>query len=289
MRCRVLPAFQAGATRPAPSNSGQEFQQRLGPRLGRGRVLAGDEPPVGDDEGDPVRRLLVEPAEALQLVLHEERHDLGEVDRFLLAVGEARHPLALHDRLALELDAMEHAGRVADRGDRLAGVVEGLDEGDRMRVLGQVPHRAVAAGIEDRVVIRGLDVGEPHGVRQHRLGRGILLETPRQFGLALGRVADRVEGRLPALGRGDGHGRPGVEKGEVGRGELLEPEAGLAARVAELVVGGQDHEDLHEDVLRGQSLRDRLGTATTATGRYTHRFRDRIRYGRSSPCSGFAR
>ena len=90
--------------------SDQKFQSRLGPRFGRGRVLTGDEPPIGDDERDPVRYLFIESTQALQLILHEERHHLGEVDRFLLAVGEARHPLALHDRLVLELDAMQHAG-----------------------------------------------------------------------------------------------------------------------------------------------------------------------------------
>ena len=99
----------------------QKFQQRLGRRLGRGRILAGDEPPVGDDEGFPVLYLFIEPTEALQLVFHEERHNLGEVYRLLLAVGEARHPLALHERPALELDAMEHAGRMADGSDRFAG------------------------------------------------------------------------------------------------------------------------------------------------------------------------
>src|SRR5262249_20079760 len=57
-----------------------------------------------------------------------------------------------------------------------------------------------AAEIEDRVVIRGFDVAEPQGVCQHRLGCGILLEAPRRFGLALRRVADRVERRLPPLG-----------------------------------------------------------------------------------------
>src|SRR5262249_2369134 len=223
----------------------EQVQQRLGPRFGGGRVLASNQPHVGYDEGHPVRSLFIEPTEALQRILHEERHDLGEVDRFLLAIGEARHPLTLHDGLPLELDTMEHAGRMADGSDRFAGTVEGLDEGDGTRILSQVPHRAVAAGIEDRVVSRGFDVAEPRGVGQHRLGCGILLETPRQFGLALRRVADRVERWLSPFGRSERHGRPGVEQGVVRRGELLEPEAGLAARVAELVVGGQNYEDLH--------------------------------------------
>ena len=79
--------------------SGQEFQERSAPRPGRRRILAGDKPAVADDEWLPVLHLFEEPAQALQLVLHQERHDLGEVDGLLLAIGEARHPLALHERL----------------------------------------------------------------------------------------------------------------------------------------------------------------------------------------------
>src|SRR6516225_5456828 len=60
----------------------QESKQRLGPRFGGCRVLASNKPSVGDDEACPVRGLFVPPAQALQLVFHEERHNLGEVDCF---------------------------------------------------------------------------------------------------------------------------------------------------------------------------------------------------------------
>src|SRR5436853_4972642 len=56
--------------------SGQELQQGLGPGLRRGRVLASDKPAVGDDKRYPVRCFFIVPAEALQLILHEERHNL---------------------------------------------------------------------------------------------------------------------------------------------------------------------------------------------------------------------
>ena len=103
-----------------------------------------------------------------------------------------------------------------------------------MRVLGQVPHRAVAAGIEDRVVIRSLDIGELQGFCEHSLGRGILLEALGQIGLALRHVAFRVERRLTTFGRSEGQCCPGIEESVIGRGELLEPEASLATGVAEL-------------------------------------------------------
>ena len=45
--------------------------------------------------GGPVRCLLIEATEALQLILHEERHNLGEVNCRLLAIGEAGHPPTL--------------------------------------------------------------------------------------------------------------------------------------------------------------------------------------------------
>src|SRR6266851_8124586 len=80
----------------------QKLQQRLGSRLGGGWVLAGDKSSVSDDEARPVCRLLIESTQALQLILDEERHDFGELDRRLLAIGEAGHPFTLHDRFALE-------------------------------------------------------------------------------------------------------------------------------------------------------------------------------------------
>ena len=109
---------RARRSNPASSwyRSGQKPQQHLGSRLGGGRVLARNEPAVGDGEAHPIRRLLLAPTQALPLVLHQEPHDPGELDRVLLAVSEAGQPLALHDRLVLELDPMERAGRVADGG-----------------------------------------------------------------------------------------------------------------------------------------------------------------------------
>ena len=62
-------------------------------------------------------------------------------------------------------------------------------------------------------------------------------------------VALRIERRLAALGRGKHDLGAGFLERVVGGGELLEPEARLAARVAELVVRGQNHQDLHKLLL----------------------------------------
>src|SRR5690242_7405152 len=48
------------------------------------------------------------------------------------------------------------AGRVADQRDRLAGSNHRLEQLDRGPILCQIPHRAVAAGVEDRIVVLNL-------------------------------------------------------------------------------------------------------------------------------------
>src|SRR5262249_4831369 len=74
--------------------------QDLGGRSGRGRVLAGDQQPVGDDVDAPVFDLGEGGTEGEQLVLDEERHDLGQPNIRLLSAGEPGHLLALNSRLA---------------------------------------------------------------------------------------------------------------------------------------------------------------------------------------------
>ncbi len=54
----------------------------------------------------------------------------------------------------------------------LAGGDEALDQPDRIRVFGEIPHRPVAAGIEDRVEIGLLDTVEANRPGELRLLRG---------------------------------------------------------------------------------------------------------------------
>jgi len=56
--------------------------------------LASDQQPVGDDVDAPVLDLGEGGTEAEQLVLEQERHDLGDADIRLLTVGEPGHLLA---------------------------------------------------------------------------------------------------------------------------------------------------------------------------------------------------
>ena len=66
-----------------------------------------------------------------------------------------------------------------------------------------------------------------------------------QCGLRAGGVAARVQRRLSAQRRGQGELGTRVLEHVVRRRELFEPEARLVAGVAELVVGGEDHQDVH--------------------------------------------
>ena len=64
------------------------------------------------------------------------------------------------------MGVLEHAGGVAAKADRLAGGERALDQRDRPRIVGEVPQRAVAVSIEDRIEVRLGYIGEPVGRRQ---------------------------------------------------------------------------------------------------------------------------
>ena len=49
---------------------------------------------------------------------------------------------------------------MADCGDRLAGIVEGFDQGDRIGIIDKIPHRPMAAYVENGVEIFRLHVGK---------------------------------------------------------------------------------------------------------------------------------
>ncbi len=231
-------------------------------------VGLGHQPAIDHGERQPVIRLFEDPAQATQLVLHQERHDVGHLDRLLLGVGEAGHALALHERLALDGDLVEHGRRMTDGGHRLAGGPEGLDQRDRVGVVHQVPHRAVAAGIEDGVEVVRRDRAQLDRIGQDLLGRRVVLEPDHRLGL-LGRViAPGIDGRLPALGRGQGHLSPGVGEDVVGRGELLQPEPRLLAGVSQYVVGCENHQDFHEVVPFSVGPRARPGAAPSSGARW---------------------
>jgi len=107
----------------------------------------------------------------------------------------------------------------------------------------------VAAGVEDGVEVLRLDAIEANRCRESPLSVCIGFETMRKVGLEVWLVAFRIERRLAALRRGKRHLGASVLEREVRGGEFLEPKACLTAGVAELVVRGQNHQDLHQFLL----------------------------------------
>src|SRR5579883_413683 len=175
-------------------------QQRLRRWTGGVGILSGDQEAVADHVRHPVGLLGEGRPELEHLVFDQERHDLGETDLFLLAIGEAGHLLALDQQLAFgRLDVMQRAGGMADDADRLAGGNEGLDQLDGIPVFGEVPHRTMPARIEQRVEILLPDAVETKGLVQLGFGGRILLEANGQIGAEFGFVALGVERRPAAL------------------------------------------------------------------------------------------
>jgi len=192
----------------------------------------------------------------LEFVLDEKGHHLGKSHGFFLGIGEAGNVLALHQGLALRRPYMtERARRVTNEGDGLVGSQESLNQLDRVLVLGQVPHRAMTAWIEDGIEILWLDAVEADCRGKLRLCCGIGLEPMREFGLEVRLVALRIERRLAALRRGEHDLGTSVLEMVIRRGEFLQPEARLAPCVSELVVGGKNYQDLHSSLLSLRSPR----------------------------------
>src|SRR5262249_14386827 len=157
----------------------------------------------------------------------------------LLAVGEPGHLLALNQRLAPGgLYVPQDAWGMADQRHRLSGGKEGLDQLDGIGVFGQIPHWAVAARIEDSVVFLWFHTVEAHRLIKLALRVRVPLEATGDVRLEARILALGIERRTTALGRGQSDLRARVLKLIIRRGQLLQPEPGLAAGVAELVVGG---------------------------------------------------
>src|ERR1019366_4663293 len=96
-----------------------------------------------------------------------------------------------------------------------------------------------------RVVVACPDVRQSQSARESGLRRTVLLEPARRRRLAVGRVALWIDRRLAALGRRQGDIGAGILEDVIGSGELLQPEARFAARVAQLVVRREHHQNVH--------------------------------------------
>src|SRR5271154_5755587 len=209
-------------------------------------VLSRDQQTIGDDVNLPVGLLREDGAQFQHLIFDKKGHYFGETDSFLLAVGEAGNFLALNQKLAVwRLDVTESAGGMTHYADRLTGGEEGLDQLDGVLVVGEIPHRAVATRIKDGVEVFVPDALEANGLVELSFRGRVLLEPSRKVGTEFGFVALGVERRPAALPGRERDLGSSVLENVVGGSELFEPEAGLATRVAQLIVGCQHHEYSH--------------------------------------------
>ena len=133
--------------------------------------------------------------------------------------------------------------------DWLAGGNEGFDQLDGVLVFGEIPHRAVAARIEDGVEVFLLDAVEANGLVELSFRGRVLLEPEREVGAEFGFVALGIERRPAAFRRCERDLNAGVLENVVGSRELFEPEAGLSSGVAQLVVGCDNHQYFHDCLL----------------------------------------
>ena len=112
----------------------------------------------------------------------------------------------------------------------------------------------MATGVKDGIVVFLLDAIEAHRLVQLGVSGGILLEPTGEVGLKVRLVALGIERRTSALGRCEGDLGPSILEDIVRRRQFLEPETSLATCVAELVVGGKNHQDFH-DALRSLAVK----------------------------------
>ncbi len=221
--------------------------------------------------GQPVGRLGIRSPSRGQHVLDREGYDVGEADRALLGVRKSRDHLAADDRSTIRgPHVLQHPRRMAHGGDWFAAGKRRFDERDRFRILRKVPERTMSARIEHAVKPLHGHGAQRHCVCEQGLGDAIRLEAMRGFGRGFRVIARRINRRLPALGRRQGQRRARIREDVVRCGEFLQPEPGLATRVAELTVRGQDHEDARRvaslGLQPGQSFRAAIGREAADLG-----------------------
>src|SRR6478672_960072 len=101
----------------------------------------------------------------------------------------------------------------------------------------------MATGVEDCIELVGRNLREWYGVGERRLGLLVFLEAAHGVGLRSRIIALGIEWRLSSFGRGQRNVHPGVLEDVVRSGELLQPESGLPARVAEPIVRSENHQN----------------------------------------------
>ncbi|MNE77737.1 hypothetical protein D3C80_1740790 [compost metagenome] len=107
----------------------------------------------------------------------------------------------------------------------------------------------MTAWIENRVEVLLVDAVEAHRLGELRVRFSVCLEAGCQFRLEHRLVTLWIKRRLAAFWRSERDLGARILEDIIGSGQLLEPEAGLAAGVAERIVRSQYHENFHRLIL----------------------------------------
>lgn len=208
--------------------------------------MAGDQVACCHHVGLEIRRLDVAAAVALQGSLDEKGHYLRQLRGLFLTVNESGDRKPFDQRLAVLAGCLaECAGRTAYRHHWLAGGIHVVNEADRRRVLSRIPQGAVAARVKHRVEGIAVNFCQLDGAGQLPLGVGVPFEAAGVVRLCIFCIAFRAQRRLAFQGRCKRDACARILENILGRSKLLQPEAGLLASVAELIMEGKKHQYVH--------------------------------------------
>src|SRR4051812_6234477 len=146
--------------------------------------------------------------------------------------------LPLNKGLSLVCDMTENAWSVAHKRHEFAGVVKGLNQCNRILAFCYVPHGAMSARVENCVEVSRFGIGKQRGASECLLRVLINFESFHGRCLILRQVAFRINRRLAAFWGHDAHFSASILENEIWGGELLQPNPGFPASVAELVMRG---------------------------------------------------
>src|SRR5262245_23817115 len=125
---------------------------------------------------------------------------------------------------------------MADQRHGLSDGEERFDQLYGIGVLGQIPQWAMAARIEDSVVVLLFYILQAQRLIKLGLRLRILLEATGEVRLEARILALGIERRTTALGRGQSDLHACILELIIRRSQLLQPEAGCSTGVAELGV-----------------------------------------------------
>lgn len=167
---------------------------------GRVGVLAGDDSSINDDVLLPKGIcFLISAADALDFILEQSWHELGQLDGVFFGVAETSGLATAKERLSVHNGVHENDGAVADSCNNLAGIVELLNQLDGVLVVDEIEHGPMATGVENGIKLGCLSVEVLEGggllpkvlLGFIELDRGIVLEVLDRYFVNGSKAASR--------------------------------------------------------------------------------------------------